>query len=349
MGMPQKLVSTHGGYQNLKSFQVAQVVYDVTVGFCNRYIDPKSRTHDQMVQAARSGKQNLAEGSMASGTSKETELKLTNVARAMWSGAPEEGLGNAAGISHGRSAFTLIELLVVIAVIAVLAGLLLPALSSAKAKAHLIKCQSNLRQITLGIRMYVDDNDFYPVYSAQPDPMGPTLFWHELIKPYMLNGASNAVYLCPRFKGREYDVPPYSDFRNSYGYNVYGTGFDYGRYGLGLGGRTLAVPTVPVPEGGVAVPADMVAVADGYASGYTAGAVSLTGDQGFIGNHIRNAAGFPDMAWERAAHARHRGKLAVAFGDGHVEANTVKVLLYDFNNAAMKRWNNDNRARLELY
>src|SRR5690348_9739914 len=72
----------HGGYHKLKSFQVAQLVYDVTVRFCNRYIDKRSRTHDQMVQAARSGVQNIAEGSVASGTSKKTELKLTNVARA---------------------------------------------------------------------------------------------------------------------------------------------------------------------------------------------------------------------------------------------------------------------------
>jgi four helix bundle suffix protein len=61
---------------------VAQLVYDVTVRFCDRYIDRRSRTHDQMVQAARSGVQNIAEASVASGTSKKTELKLTNVAKA---------------------------------------------------------------------------------------------------------------------------------------------------------------------------------------------------------------------------------------------------------------------------
>jgi four helix bundle suffix protein len=77
-----KLIPTHGGYRNLKSFQVAQLTYDVTVRFCNRYIGKHTRTHDQMVQAARSGVQNIAEGSMASATSKKTELKLTNVARA---------------------------------------------------------------------------------------------------------------------------------------------------------------------------------------------------------------------------------------------------------------------------
>ena len=76
------LIPLHGGYRKLKSFQVAELAYDVTVRFCNKYIDPKSRTHDQMVQAARSGVQNIAEGSQASGTSKKMELKLTNVARA---------------------------------------------------------------------------------------------------------------------------------------------------------------------------------------------------------------------------------------------------------------------------
>lgn len=82
MSEPEKLIPKHGGYRKLKSFQVAQLAYDVTVRFCDRYISKRSRTHDQMVQAARSGVQNIAEGSQASGTSKKTELKLTNVARA---------------------------------------------------------------------------------------------------------------------------------------------------------------------------------------------------------------------------------------------------------------------------
>jgi len=82
MAEPDKLIPLHGGYRKLKSFQVAQLVYDVTVRFCDRYIEKRSRTRDQMVQAARSGVQNIAEGSQASGTSKKTELKLTNVARA---------------------------------------------------------------------------------------------------------------------------------------------------------------------------------------------------------------------------------------------------------------------------
>ena len=82
MNEPEKLIPLHGGYRKLKSFQVAQLAYDVTVRFCDRYIERRSRTHDQMVQAARSGVQNIAEGSQASGTSKKMELKLTSVARA---------------------------------------------------------------------------------------------------------------------------------------------------------------------------------------------------------------------------------------------------------------------------
>jgi restriction system protein len=77
-----QLIPPHGGFRDLKSYQMAEIVYDATVVFCNRFINRRSRTHDQMVQAARSGKQNIAEGSMASGTYKKTELKLVGVARA---------------------------------------------------------------------------------------------------------------------------------------------------------------------------------------------------------------------------------------------------------------------------
>src|SRR6266478_8050175 len=77
-----QLLPLHGGYRKMRSFQVAELVYQATLDFCDHFIDKRSRTHDQMVQAARSGKQNILEGSQASGTSKETELKLVNVARA---------------------------------------------------------------------------------------------------------------------------------------------------------------------------------------------------------------------------------------------------------------------------
>lgn len=72
----------HGGYEKLRSYKVAEAVYDATVVFCDRFIDKRSRTHDQMVQAARSGVRNISEGSGAAATSRKSEMKLTNVARA---------------------------------------------------------------------------------------------------------------------------------------------------------------------------------------------------------------------------------------------------------------------------
>lgn len=77
-----RLLPKGGGYGRLLSFRKAEIIYDLTVSFCRRCLSRDAHTTDQMVQAARSGKQNIAEGSMASVTSRETEIRLTNVARA---------------------------------------------------------------------------------------------------------------------------------------------------------------------------------------------------------------------------------------------------------------------------
>ena len=75
-------IPPHGGHRQLWSYQKAEVIYDLTFRFCDRFLERGDRTKDQMVQAARSGKQNIAEGCQASGTSKEMEIKLVGVARA---------------------------------------------------------------------------------------------------------------------------------------------------------------------------------------------------------------------------------------------------------------------------
>ncbi|MBI2425660.1 MAG: four helix bundle protein [Candidatus Hydrogenedentes bacterium] len=80
--MAEGFLPPHGGYASLLSYQKAEIVFDATVYFGDRFVDKRDRTRDQMIQAARSGKQNIIEGSQASGTSKEMEIKLTNVARA---------------------------------------------------------------------------------------------------------------------------------------------------------------------------------------------------------------------------------------------------------------------------
>lgn len=80
--MAEGFIPPHGGYAKLASYRKAVIIYDGTVQFCERFLERGDRTWDQMVQAARSGKQNIVEGSMAAGTSSATEIKLTNVARA---------------------------------------------------------------------------------------------------------------------------------------------------------------------------------------------------------------------------------------------------------------------------
>jgi four helix bundle suffix protein len=88
--MPARFIPPHGGYQRLLSYQKAEIVYDATVRFCDRLVPAGDRTRDQMIQAARSGKQNIVEGSQASAMSKQTEIFLTSVARASF----EELLGD---------------------------------------------------------------------------------------------------------------------------------------------------------------------------------------------------------------------------------------------------------------
>ena len=82
MSEPDSVLMLHGGYERLRSYKVAEAVYDATVVFCNRFIEKRSRTHEKMVQAARSGVRNISEGSGVAGTSRKSEMMLTNVARA---------------------------------------------------------------------------------------------------------------------------------------------------------------------------------------------------------------------------------------------------------------------------
>ena len=78
----ERLLPPRGDYQTLLSFQKAEIVYDITFRFAHKFLSRSDRTVDQMIQSARSGKKNILEGSKAALTSKETEIKLTNVARA---------------------------------------------------------------------------------------------------------------------------------------------------------------------------------------------------------------------------------------------------------------------------
>ena len=80
MPEPDRLLPKHGGYKHLLSYQLAELIFDITVLFCDKYVRISDRTHDQMVQSGRSGFQNIAEGSVDSGISKKSEIKLTGIA-----------------------------------------------------------------------------------------------------------------------------------------------------------------------------------------------------------------------------------------------------------------------------
>src|SRR5262249_8317866 len=157
------------------------------------------------------------------------------------------------------------------------------------------------------------------------------------------------------YKGQAYAKPEdrayigTSDWRNpllnSYGYNVWGVGFNLDPYGLGLGGKTTMVAPPPLPVSGVVAPADMIAIGDSYASGYSYGTNSAIGDQPWIGSNLPWGQGVtPERRWERAAEQRHRGLLNTVFCDVHVESIKLRFLLYDRSEAALKRWNNDNQS-----
>jgi prepilin-type processing-associated H-X9-DG protein/prepilin-type N-terminal cleavage/methylation domain-containing protein len=236
-----------------------------------------------------------------------------------------------------RSAFNLVELLVVSAIVAILAALLLTAVSQAKAKAQKIQYVNNLHQLGMALQAFVTDNNCYPLFSNfnKNDYPNHDQFWnntlsHELsikfpnIVPYP-EYKEAGIWKCPT-ANRPPNTPT-NILSISYGYN--NSGSSISPNGLGgqnnLGSETLAPP---VNESEVVDPSDMIAIGDSMS-----GSSALT-----RGTNSWSIA---------AAFSRHQGKANAVFCDGHVESPTLPFLFADTSAAALSRWNRDHLPHRE--
>ena len=244
---------------------------------------------------------------------------------------------------NSRRAFTLIELLIVIAIIAILAALLLPVLSKAKAAALRARCTSNLHQIGIALRLYVDEFRKYPAFGYPGPALSRSNFWDHAVLAYA--AGNQGLFLCPGSTGTNNDRvinwslrdPKLGYFwpNRSYGYNAYGTGaaerqpFPGGPATLGLSPMTVSFPGAAalVSESIVVAPGDMIAAADYDPFMDDDGDGDLHPDR----LHALTLTG-----------KRHARGAVVVFCDAHVEH--AKTNRWTANTAsARQRWNNDHQ------
>jgi len=255
--------------------------------------------------------------------------------------------------------FTLVELLVVIAIVAILAGLLLPGLTVAVAKAKAMHCSNNLRQMNTAVVIYATEYGEYPLFGRGPTaakPNGST--WHEDILPDISWGQKDTIFRCPTFRGTTSSGGANAvyifDSLGSYGYNrgssFRGTSLNVYRFGLSETDQTgLEVRTVREFE--VRNPAEMIALGDSFARSYfSAGGLPLREGGATLSRKLAPMYLVGEYGTDLTGSAkRHRGRVNVAFADGHLESETVQRLFFDADVAALRRWHVDNEAHQELF
>lgn len=244
--------------------------------------------------------------------------------------------------SNLLSAFTLVELLVVIAILGILAALLFPALSLSKRRSQQIVCVGNLRQLGVKLHVFLANNHGYPAVLATRNSEEPGMWDEQLERVESGISTTNGqfryrgIWLCPSVVWSAQN-----NNHQSYAYNAFGkvaipgggfTDMDV----LGLGGDSHGYPGGPaatnytaLPESGVAVPSEMIAIGDSF-TGFSFFATPTSGLAGFAkaGNAL----------------SRHSGKGNVVFCDGHVESPKLKYLFEDTTDEALSRWNRDHQA-----
>jgi prepilin-type N-terminal cleavage/methylation domain-containing protein/prepilin-type processing-associated H-X9-DG protein len=264
-----------------------------------------------------------------------------------------------------EAAFTLIELMVVIAIIGVLAALLLPVISSAKASARSTTCKNRLHQLSLALQMYVDEHQGkFPYYRSLPDPSYDTAvgapntgFWWAKLLPYYPINWTNPVYHCPGYKGvikGSMIVGGGWTYPNgSYAYNAKGVRATWATNSvitnstlLGSGGKAYKIPrpgrtTGVTSEGQITAGSEMLAIGESR--------WKAQGDQGPEGGHDFMECGMIGSnrgvgAFDPARHGKNYNQL---FCDGHVAVISPWVLFDPRKTAAM--WNYDNQPHPEFW